>query len=324
MSGDSLIKFIIRLDSRPESWEDRICLFAAHLIHVKQIQSSTLRSYYSAIKNILAKDDYIVNDNKVCLNSLAKACRLVNDRVRTQLPIHNGLLDLLLFEVERIFDRQPYLETMYKVIFILAYYFLFRIGELTSGRHPIMAKNVHIGRNKNKMLFVLYSSKTHGYDQRPQKVKISVNTNYKVQFFCPFKISREYLALRGNYHCDEDPFFIFWDHEPVTPPHVRKVLRDSLKAIDLSPDLYGLHSFHIGHASNMINKFGYNLDQVKSAGRWWSNVVYKYIRSFSWIMCTSPWYLYNYRLCQRVGEDLDCQQRVWLSNRRPTFQAKQG
>ena len=98
-------------------------------------------------------------------------------------------------------------------------------------------------------------------------------------FFCPFQLSREYLALRGNYRKDTDQFFIFKDQAPVTPTHVRKILNQVLTAVNLSPDLYGTHSFRVGRATDMI-KFGYRIEEVKIAGRWHSNVVYKYIQSY--------------------------------------------
>ena len=275
--------FIIRLDKIPPTWEHRISLFGAYLVN-NGIQSSTLKCYKSAIKAILRDDGYLIDESKILLNSLAKACKLVNDKVRTRLPIQIKLLELILFEVERFFDSQPYLEILYKSLFILAYYGLFRVGELTTGGHPIRAKDVHIGCNKNKMLFILRTSKTHGVDTRPQKVKISANANYYCKqntnnrFFCPFKISREYLALRGNYINDSDPFFVFRDQSPVTPKHARVVLKNILKSIDLSENLYNFHSFRIGRATDMVVKFNYPLERVKTAGRWKTNVVYKYIR----------------------------------------------
>ena len=224
--------FVVKLDKKPHTWEERICLFAAYLVD-GGIQSSTLKSYYSAIKAVLRNDGYYVDDNKVLLTSLAKACRLVNDKVQMRLPISKPLLELLLFEVQRKFEnKQPYLEILYKTIFLLAYYGLFRIGELTSGTHPIKAADVHIAQNKDKILLILYSSKTHGRESRPQKVKIAATKNgISNKFFCPFKTSREYLALRGNYKNKSEPFFIFRDRQPVTPPHVREILKFTLKEI---------------------------------------------------------------------------------------------
>ena len=222
----SFNSFIIRLDSMPESWEDRISLFMAFLVNDGK-QSSTVRSYYCAIKAILFDDGYKVNDNKVLLNTLAKACRIINDRVRTRLPIRVKLLEILLFEIQRLFDNQPYLEVMYKAIFLLGYYGLMRIGELTTGSHPIKASNVHIAQNKNKILIVLYSSKTHGKESRPQRIKITANEKGCKGFFCPFRISRKYLEMRGDYFSDDDPFFIFKDQTPVPPKHVRAVLKSA-------------------------------------------------------------------------------------------------
>ena len=116
----------------------------------------------------------------------------MNDVVKTQLPIQKGLLELILFELEKMFDSQPYLETLYKAIFSLGYYGLMHVGELTQGSHVVKAKDVHIGCNKNKMLIVLYTSKTHGLETSPQEIKISqlINVKTKNRLFCPFRILR--------------------------------------------------------------------------------------------------------------------------------------
>ena len=46
--------FFIRLDVKPNNWEDRITLFAAYLIDLGR-KSRTVKSYVSAIKAVLAK-----------------------------------------------------------------------------------------------------------------------------------------------------------------------------------------------------------------------------------------------------------------------------
>ena len=78
---------------------------------------------------------------------------------------------MILFEVERYFGGraapQVYLEWLYKAIFILCYYGMMRIGEVTFSQHVARAKNVHMATNKDKLLVVLYSSKTHGKRHRP-------------------------------------------------------------------------------------------------------------------------------------------------------------
>ena len=43
---------------------------------------------------------------------------------------------------------QPYLATLYAMVFSTAYYRLLTIGEIAEGTHPILATNVQIGINK--------------------------------------------------------------------------------------------------------------------------------------------------------------------------------
>ena len=160
------------MDCKPESWEGRTALFCAYIIQ-EGAQSQTVKSYVSAIKTVLKNDGYDWNESAILINSLTRACKLKNDCVKQRFPIHKKLLELILFEVKRILPDQMYLQVMYRAIFCLAYYGLMRIGELVEGSHTVKASNIHIGVNKNKIMIVLYSSKTHGRDSYPQKIKMT-------------------------------------------------------------------------------------------------------------------------------------------------------
>ena len=50
----SFSNFILRLDERPDTWDEKLILFMAHLIgkHPEQ----TIRSYVSAVRGILKED----------------------------------------------------------------------------------------------------------------------------------------------------------------------------------------------------------------------------------------------------------------------------
>ena len=86
------------------------------------------------------------------LTSLTKACKLINDKVKTRLPIHKKLLHLMLAEVERSFldQGQEYLAVLYGAMFASAYYGLLRIGEVTSGSHPILVDDVFIRQKQEE------------------------------------------------------------------------------------------------------------------------------------------------------------------------------
>ena len=277
-------RFIIRLDVIPSTWEDRLTLFIGHLAD-NGIQSSTIKSYISAIKAVLEYDDHKWDEDKLKINALTKACSLRNDTVKVKLPIQNGFLEQLLFELERLYDQQAYLEILYRTMMLLQYFGLLRVGEITKSKHVLKAKDIHIPSygSKEKLKLYLYSSKTHGKSQIPQEIKIEGNVhltqekNSQLRHFDPYNSTREYLAIRGNYRELDEQLFIFRDGTPVRACNYRKVLKTLLKAVQVNPDFYDTHSFRIGRATD-LRKFGYTIEQIKHLGRWRSNAVYRYLK----------------------------------------------
>ena len=153
-------------------------------------QSLTIKSYISAIKAVLFDDGVIINQDQLLLSSLTRACRLKNDRVRTRLPIRHSMLKILVKSVPKLFQEtpQPYLEALYKAMLVASYYGLLRVGEMTMSPYVIKAGNVHIGENKNKIMLMLHSSKTHGKNVLPQIIKIVEAEHTNKMDFCPFKL----------------------------------------------------------------------------------------------------------------------------------------
>ena len=88
------------------------------------MESATVKSYVSAIKKFLVEDCYPWDDQKVLLASLTSACKIANDRVKTRLPIHCSLLEMILFEIQRIYSQngQQYIQLLFKTLFALSYY----------------------------------------------------------------------------------------------------------------------------------------------------------------------------------------------------------
>ena len=179
---------------------------------------------------------------------------------------------------------------MYKAIFCLAYYGLMRVGGLTEGPHSVKACNVHIGNNKDKILIILYSSKTHDKESHPQEIKITSvyeaareglrKMDYsKTTIICPFKAIHSYAAIRGGFKSNCDHFFVFADGTPVKPVQFRKMLRSCVARINLNPKSFDCHSFRIGRTGDLL-KMGVPIEKIKLMGHWKSNVVYKYIRNF--------------------------------------------
>ena len=252
-----------------------LCL---ELIWLITVFSPRHRSYVSAIKHILTIDGYDWNDDKVLLTVLVRACKLVNDQIRMRLPIQIGMFEMLLFEIQRLYSIQPYLCRLYQALFAMAYYGLMRMSEITVSPHACRACNIHIRANKNKLLIILYSLKTHSKANPPQKIKImeKENAGRIVRNFCPFGLVRSYTQIRGDYLDETEQFFVFADHSAGMQSAVRLVLNKLIMSIDLNPKNYGFHSLRSGRCLDLL-KFRVPLETIKRIGRWRLNAVYKYL-----------------------------------------------
>ena len=82
-------------------------------------------------------------------------------------------------------------------MFTTAHYGLFRVGEITTGEHPVMVKDVMVDPAKQKILFILRSLKTHGKDAQPQMIKITSHPNSSIR-------NNSVAGIKKNYTC---PYF---------------------------------------------------------------------------------------------------------------------
>ena len=187
---------------------------------------------------------------------------------------------MLLQESKHYFDErgQNFLSKMYRTLFSTTYYGMFQVGELTSGTHPVQAKDVQVAQNKNKMLFILQTSKIHWTDAKPQMIKISSNSLVDMEDkYCPFNSIRKYMALRRGFTSDDEPFFIFGDGTPVTPVHFRNILKLMISICGLDSRVYGVHRLRAGKMVDLFHKYHLSIESIKKIGRWKSNAIYAYL-----------------------------------------------
>ena len=280
-------KFVLQLDAVPKTWEGRVYLFLANLVHSGR-KSSTVRSYHSAIKSVLWDDKYVLQEDELELKAITRGCKLINDTIQVRMPIKIDVLELILFEIDRKYCDQLYLKAMLKALFAMGYYGMFRIGELTKSKHVLKAKDVYLASNKNKMKFYLHSSKTHDKESKPQKITITgevsenkmfLTTNKQMQrHFCPFKLIQNYLDVRGrSFESPDEQFFILRGKILVEPVLVRNIMAELLRRMGLNDRLYSFHSMRSGRATN-LHEWGVPVEQIKVLGRWKSNAIYKYLK----------------------------------------------
>ena len=179
---------------------------------------------------------------------------------------------------------QPYCLTLFSAMFAAAYYGLLRIGEVAKGPHVILAKNVQIGVNKPKLLFMLETSKTHTKGNKPQMVKIESkkikqgnNSDVKYDSNCPFKLLQEFITVRPLSINKSEQFFVYSDQSPVTQSQTRETFSTAVNLVGLNPNAYSFHCFRSGRASGLL-KLGFSVKTIKKIGRWKSHAVFTYLR----------------------------------------------
>ena len=229
----------------------------------------------------------MLNENKFLLAALTRACKLKNDRVRTKLPIQKDLLRMILSATQTYFEnkQQIYLSVTYQALFSTSYFGLFRIGELTTGDHPVRVADVQIGENKNKMLFILRTCNTHTRGDKPQQIKISskrimeddLQQKNNPECPCPFQLLKLYLSMRPLFLDLNEPFFVFGDRTPIKTSNMSATLKKMIKKVDLDPKFYSVTSLRSGHACDLL-KLQISVETIKKIGRWRSSAVYNYLK----------------------------------------------
>ena len=252
-------------------------LYVAFLIKNKR-KSNTIKSYISAIKAVLFNGGIEINEDTALLASLTWACKLNNDLVNNRLPIRKSVISILIPALGKIYDSQPYLCTLYTALILTTYFGLFRIGEMTENPHVIKAKDVHIGVNKPKMLFILHTSKTHDRSHKPQLVKIVGSRINNKDLLCPFRTLKEFILVRKKYKSDNEQFFVLSDGSNVKPIHYRKLLKNLMIYNHLDHTQYGVHGMRAGRGTDLL-QMCISVETIRKLGKWKSTAVYAYLRT---------------------------------------------
>ena len=167
-----------------------------------------------------------------------------------------------------------YKNKLFKAAFTLAYWGLFRVGEITLSNkkniNNILSNNdVHIVAGSDKLTITLRFSKT---DQLGKVVNIEIPNVGGLM--CPFESVSEYLTVRPT---KDVPFLCHFSGSPLTRFQFSSMLTKSLKYAGIESSKYKAHSFRIG-AATALSMAGYPIDEIKNLDRWKSTAYKSYIR----------------------------------------------
>ena len=242
-------------------------------LSLKGASPSTARSYVSGI-GFKCKVEGVpdITQNFLVKKLLLGMSKLgiVRDR---RLPITIDLLKNIARVLPAVCSSN-YEATLFSAIFSMAYFGLFRVGELVVNsssnlNHAVDILNVRMQEHDNVLEVLLSHSKT---DQKGKGTVIAlpaVNTPV-----CPVVSMKAYMSLRPE---QSGPLFIHFSGTPVSRFQFASVLKKALHFLNVQNDCYKSHSFRIGAASCAASK-GLSEDRLKQLGRWESKAYKSYVR----------------------------------------------
>ena len=254
---------------------NRLALFISYLL-ARQSAPSTIASYISAISYVHKLKGFSDPTNSFLIRKLLTAVsRRRQSNIR--LPISRPVLHELVRSL-RLTNSSAFQQTLYRAIFLLAFYGSFCIGELAAKSARSVSTVVQfsalrflISNGKPHFLKLVISEYKHNINNRPFEILIA-REDCPAQF-CPVQAILEYLALRGN---RLGPLFCHCSLAPITADQFNTQLHRCLSFCSLDTRRYKGHSFRIRAASHAADK-GFSDTQICTLGRWKSDAFKVYI-----------------------------------------------
>ncbi len=268
------MEFKSRLDEPVARWEDNISYYVVYLVGEGRAPS-TIRSTISALKYQLLLDGEDLDLNYFLLNIMIKACeneKLMKGQYTLRLPLNEDLLVRTIHAIE-LLNRDWFSKIMLTAIFVLAYYGLFRIGELVESVHEVRFDGMNVNERSGSCKVMLLSAKNH---PRNRGLLVTNIQNKAENALNVGKAVMHYFNLRPKTGPNV-PFFITQKKKPVSKDMVRYWLRSALNSLGIRQHQYCTHSFRIGRATD-LRKRGWTTARIMQEGRWKSNAVRTYLR----------------------------------------------
>jgi hypothetical protein len=257
-------------------WPPTLGSVVQYLLHLSSsgLAYSTARSYLSALSYQCKLHGILDPTSEFLITKLLQGMKRLNHRSDKRLPITKQLLERIIFSLPSICTN-AYEEALFSAAFSLAFYGLFRVGELTvrnrTSDHTVLRKeNLTLDPAKQLLLINVQHSKT---DQMGKGTILQIGKlNGPV---CPFDLVGKYLRVRPQV---QGPLFCHFDKSPLTRYQFTSVLSKAIARLQLPETTrYKSHSFRIG-ASTELALNGFSSETIQKCGRWKSSCYKSYIR----------------------------------------------
>ena len=247
-----------------------VFMFKSGLAH------STVSCYISGLSFHTRINEFDDNTQKFVVKKLIDGNkRSKSPQKDSRLPITMELLVKIL-SVLPIVCSSHYESEIFTAAYALAYYGLFRVGELTvdsMGTQTGKSHTVQVGDAKivgDTLEIYLATSKT---DQSGKGVSIHISAQAN-KTLCPVFNLKKFLNSRPLFG---GPLVCHFDGNPLTRYQFAAILKKSLSLLGVDYSHMTSHSFRIGMATTCVIA-GIPDEHIKTLGRWKSGAYLRYIR----------------------------------------------
>ena len=197
------------------------------------------------------------------LQQLLAALKRTNQAADSRQPLTPVILRALLRQIDRshwaIYDR-----CLFRAMFLLAFHFGLRLGEITDSPHNLARESVVLA---GATLRLTFNSFKHAVGP---PITHEVVSSYSP--ICPVAAIKSFLVWRGS---SPGPLFLLAG-KSVKPYTFNSTLKSLLCQCNIQERITS-HSFRIG-AATWWAQLNYSEARIKQLGRWRSNAFLKYIR----------------------------------------------
>lgn len=251
---------------------DNVVNFIAYLRH-KRLSPATVATYLSAI-SYLCKIKVITDptDNFI-VKTVMNSYRKLTPPGVTRLPITLPILHKMICALPHVITKTR-TQILYTSMYLLAFYALLRLGEITTGSNYNSANilGVHQIEISDTQLTLSFFHYKHS-DGTAHKLIIKHCADTSV---CPVWNMRRYLQIRGKAN---GPLFTHDGLAPIDRCEFVDLIKLTLSFIGLEYGRYTSHSFRIGAACWLADQ-NVSDTSIRHAGRWRSSAFLKYIKHY--------------------------------------------
>lgn len=235
---------------------------------------SSISLYVSSISFQHKLNQWTDPGSSFLVRKMLEGCKRLKQTKDSRAPISFAILGEICGKLRDI-CYSLYETMLFKAVYTLAYFGLFRVGELVvtkqSQQHRALMLDDVVVENGNKALRIRLRLSKSSQTGLPVTVRLPTTAD---RGLCCVRVMTEYLKVRPT-KCS----FLFC-HEngsPLTRSQFAHVLSKSLHTLGKPLRKYRTHSFRIGRATDLAAQ-GVSELAIQKMGRWSSFAYKRYIR----------------------------------------------